>query len=106
LIEHYKIDPVTPPVTDGSYLIEYLFEMGPTNGDHALTAGDLVHYQTLTGIEWTPHQARTLLKLSRAYIGEMHAATKHDAPPPWQKFERPWRWIQMQQAERRLDAFL
>lgn len=97
---------MVPPIADGGYLIEYLFELGPTNGDHALTAGDLVHYQTLTGIEWTPHQASTLLKLSRAYIGEMHAATKHDAPPPWKKFERPWRWIQMQQAEKRLDAFL
>ncbi len=95
-----------PPLRSGHYLIEYLFEFGPTNGDKPLGAVDLVAWQELLGIEWAPYEARLLVQLSRAYLGETHRATKRDAAPPWAEFERPWRWVQQQKGERRLNAFL
>lgn len=105
-MEFYKIDPVMPPLASGHYLIEYLFELGPSNGDKPLDGPDLVAWQQLLGIEWKPYEARLLLQLSRAYLGETHRATKRDAAPPWAEFAKPWKWVQHKKAERRLDGFL
>lgn len=91
---------------DGQQLLEYFFRIGPTKGDRPLDGQELAAWADLLGIEWTPHQAMLLVQLSRAYLGEMHVATSHDAPPPWKMFEKPWKWVQHQNAERRLDKFL
>lgn len=95
-----------PPISGGYYLLEYLFEFGPTDGDKALNAPILESWERLLGIEWQPWQSRLLVQMSRAYMGEMHRATKRDAPPPWAEFAKPWRWVQQQKSERRLDGFL
>lgn len=107
-IEFYKIDPMMPPPPDGFYLIEYLFEFGPVKkgGSQELESGDLVHWEHLLGIEWKPYESRLLLRMSKAYFGEMNSATKRDAPPPWGIFAKPWKWVQQQKGERRLNAFL
>lgn len=86
-------------------MVDYLFEFGPTKGEGALEPEQLLAWQTLLGIEWEPWESRLLVKLSRAYLGETHRATKRDAPPPWEIFEKPWRWVQQKKSERRLDAF-
>lgn len=75
-------------------------------GETAIDGPQLVAWERLLGIEWQPWQAELLVRLSREYLGEMHRATKRDAMPPWEKFERPWRWVQKQLGERRLDAFI
>lgn len=104
--EQYQIDPVMPPTPSLGYLLEYLFEFGPTSGEQPIGGLELEAWERLLGIEWHPWESRLMHKLSKAYISEMHAATKRDAPPPWAIFEKPWRWIQQQKAERRLDGFL
>ena len=95
-----------PPLAWGQYLIEWFFEFGPTKGEGPIDAESLVAWEHLLGVEWTPYEARLLIRLSRSYLGEMHRATKRDAKPPWAKFEAPWRWVQNQKSERRLSAFL
>lgn len=95
-----------PPLHAGAYLVDYLFRIGPTNGDKALSGPDLVAWEHLLGIQWQPYQAELLARLSKEYLGEMHQATKRDATPPWEAFEKPWRWVQRQAGERRLNAFL
>lgn len=105
-VEFYKIDPMYPPVQQGQYLLDYFFRIGPTKGDKPIDGPELRAWEELLGVEWTPHQALTLLEMSKAYLAETHAAVKRDAPPPWEKFGAPWRWIQRQVGERRLDAFV
>ena len=95
-----------PPLASGHHMIEYLFKIGPVKGETALDGQELVAWERLLGIEWTPWQAELLVRLSRAYLGEMHRATKRDAKPPWEAFAAPWRWVQRHREERRLDAFL
>lgn len=94
-----------PPLPGGHFLVDYLFKIGPVKGEEPLDGPALLAWERLLGIEWTPHQAELLVRLSREYLGEMQRATKRDAPPPWEKFEAPWRWVQKQRGERRLDTF-
>lgn len=95
-----------PPLEFGAYLVDYLFEFGPVKGEGPIDGQDLVAWEHLLGIEWQPWQARLLVRLSRAYLGEMHAAVKRDAKPPWPGAARQWRMVQRRMEERRLDAFL
>jgi len=95
-----------PSLPGGHYLLDYLFELGPTKGEHPLDGSELVAWERLLGIEWQPYESRLLLRMSRAYLAEMHNASKPDAPPPWAAFARPWKWIEQQKGERRLAAFL
>lgn len=95
-----------PPLKSGHYLVDWFFKLGPTKGDKPLDGPELKAWEDLLGLEWTPHQSLTLLEMSKAYLGESMTATKRNAPPPWEKFSRPWNWIQKQVGERRLDAFL
>jgi len=84
-------------------LLDYLWEIGPTKKDGPVEASDLVAWEHLLGIEWQPYQSRLLIKLSKAYLGESHAATKRDAPCPWSEFEPQWRWARSEQGEKSLD---
>ncbi len=87
----------------GRDLLDYLWEIGPTKGEGPIEAADLVAWEHLLGIEWQPYQSRLLIKLSRAYLGESHAATKRDAPCPWPEFVAKWRWARNQRGEKSLD---
>lgn len=84
-------------------MLDYLWEIGPTKKDGPIEALDLVAWEHLLGIEWQPYESRLLLKLSRAYLGESHQATKRDAKCPWPAFESRWRWARNQTGEKSLD---
>lgn len=92
-----------PPVSWGHDLLDYLWEIGPTKGEGPIDATDLVAWEHLLGIEWQPYQSRLLIKLSRVYLGESHAATKRDATCPWPEFTAKWRWARSQRGEKSLD---
>lgn len=94
-----------PEVQCGRYLVDMLFRIGPGKKDGPLESGDLLNWQTLLGLEWTPWEAETLFKMSQAYVAEAHGATKHDALPPWKEAVPMWRWVQNQKAEKALDRF-
>lgn len=81
------IEPDMPPLEWGAYLVEYLFELGPTMaagmGASPLMPSELHAAQQLLGIQFQPGEARLLLRLSRDYLAESHRATEHNCEPPW-----------------------
>lgn len=76
-----------PPLEWGGYLVEYLFELGPTMaagmGAGPLMPSELHAAQQLLGIQFQPGEARLLLRLSRDYLAESHRATEYNCEPPW-----------------------
>lgn len=94
-----------PPLSQGEYLVDLLFRIGPVKKDGALEGPDLRDWEYLMGIELSPWEAEALAKMSNGYAAEMHAAVKPDAPPPWPAAVPMWRWVKNQKAERALDKF-
>jgi hypothetical protein len=81
------VEPDMPPVEWGRYLVEYLFEFGPTMaagmGSAPLAPSEIEAAQRLLGIQLQPWEARLLLRLSREYLEESHRATQYNCAPPW-----------------------
>lgn len=79
--------PPMPPC-DAHYLVDHLFEIGPTApagaGEGAISHVDLAAWMGNTGICLNAWEARTLRRLSMDYLGESHKATKRGHPAPWQ----------------------
>lgn len=72
-----------PPILWGDYLLDYLFEIGPTLADGPLTFGEIEAWMRTTEIRLSPFEIRLLRRLSREYLGESYAATKRDREPPY-----------------------
>lgn len=74
-----------PPVTGPAYLLEYLFEIGPTMaagmGNGPITFSEILAWQLLTGIRLRPWEVRLLRRLSRDYLGASQSDVVH---APWQ----------------------
>lgn len=81
------VEPDMPPLEWGRYLVEYLFEFGPTvaagMGSGPLPPSEIEAAQRLLGIQLQPWEARLLLRLSREYLQESHRATVPNCTPPW-----------------------
>lgn len=75
------------PECDAPYLIEYLYDVGPTLSSGAgpipLTEQEIAAWQTNTGIDLLPWESRVLKRLSREFLSQMHASEKRDCPAPW-----------------------
>jgi len=88
MLENEGAEIEMPPLEWGEYLVAHLFEFGPTvaagMGSAPVGAGELESWSRLTGISLSPWEARTLLRLSREYLGESHRATEQNCPAPWQ----------------------
>lgn len=82
-----------PDVELGQYLIEILFQVGPTKGEMPLCEGDLEPWERRRGIELAPWQADLLVDLSRAYMAESHAARDWGAIPAWPKARNMWKYV-------------
>lgn len=80
------LPPLPPPF---AYLIEYLFDAGPTSpsgtGSVALTWADLEAWQRGSGVSLSPWTARLLRKMSSEYLLQSVKAVAWDAPPPWDR---------------------
>lgn len=76
-----------PPIEWGGYILNHLFEFGPTMaagmGSGPITPSEVESWQRVIGIEFSPWEARLLLRLSREYLSESHRATQRDCPAPW-----------------------
>ena len=74
-------------VDAGLYLVDYLMEAGPftygASGPIPLNWQDFRSWQDTTGIDLQPWEAKTLRRLSAAYLGQMQKAEEIDCPPPW-----------------------
>ena len=77
------------PQVQAHYLIDYLFEVGPTEGQEPVSFTELMKWQEAIGIELEPWQFRMLRRLSLDYLSESHKAMKHDCPPPWAPENKP-----------------
>lgn len=79
--------PEMPPLDDGGYLVGYLLEIGPVQasgmGQGPISHESILAWQTLTGIELQPWEARALRRLSGEYLSEQHRAEKLGVEPPW-----------------------
>lgn len=79
--------PVRLPDSPAPYLTDWLFEIGPASatgmGDAPLSWQEMEAWQELTGIELDAWEARTLRRLSRAFIDQRHEAKKADCPEPF-----------------------
>jgi hypothetical protein len=72
------------PECDAYYILEYLFEIGISIGEHAITFSEIESWQRLSGIELQPFEARFIKKLSEAYLSASREAADKDAESPWQ----------------------
>lgn len=76
-----------PDVSAGAYLIDYLYECGPSYaagmGAGALPHSEIAAWQWNTGVRLQPWEARFIRSLSRAYVAESNRALASDCPPPW-----------------------
>lgn len=77
-----KPDPEMP-TTDCEFIVGYLYDIGPTMGDQAISHQEIESWQRNTGIDLDSWQARTLHRLSVEYLVEAHNAKRRDCPPPW-----------------------
>jgi len=75
------------PPCDAGHMIDYLFEIGPTQvagmGEAPISHAEIEAWQRNTGIELNSWEARTLRKLSAEYLTESMNATQPQCPAPW-----------------------
>lgn len=87
-IERMQDEGVEPDIPECSakYLAEFLFEIGPSSpvgmGEGPIGHLEIAAWQSNTGIELTSWEARTLRRLSIAYISESHRAKNPLCPSP------------------------
>lgn len=76
-----------PPVEIGAYLLDHLWEVGPTGsnglGQAVITYAELAAWQQCAGVELQPWEARILRLLSADYVAQAKQAEKPDCPAPY-----------------------
>lgn len=72
------------PECEAGYVLDYLFELGVTMGDHPLTHTELRAWMDNTGVELSAWEARIIKTLSGAYLSMSHDAKKYDTETPWE----------------------
>lgn len=72
------------PECDAFYVIEYLFELGLTLVDSAITHAEIRAWMHNTGIDLSAWESRTIKNLSSAYLSGCHESRKPDAETPWE----------------------
>lgn len=75
--------PIFWPPNPAEHLTDWLFEIGPTTGDKPITWGELRDWQVQTGITLDVWEARTIRRLSQAWLSQCHAAEEPDCPEPY-----------------------
>lgn len=79
--------PIPMPDNPARYLSAWLLEIGPSvaagMGEGPIGWSDLTAWERLTGVELSPWEARTLRRMSQAFVAERHDAKKPECPPPW-----------------------
>ncbi len=71
------------PECEAVYIIGYLSEVGPMQGDGPITHGEIEAWQRNTGIDLDAWEARTLRTISAEYASWHYRATDPLEPSPW-----------------------
>lgn len=77
-----------PPLGGGAYLIEILFEVGPSKtsgmgGHSAIDDVDLAAWMANQNVRLTPWEAKAIRQISREYAAMLSEAVEPNTPPPW-----------------------
>ena len=79
--------PILLPPNPAEHVTDWLLEIGPTSisgmGEAPVSWETIDAWQRLTGIELDPWEARTIRRLSSAYVGQRYEARKPNCPPPY-----------------------
>lgn len=75
---------VIMPDCEAFYLIEYLFELGLTLGDQAITHSEIRAWMENTGIDLSAWESRSIKNLSSAYLSGSHEYRAADSDSPWE----------------------
>lgn len=76
------IEPEMPSI-DAEFIVGYLYDIGPTMGDKAISHQEIESWQRNTGIDLDAWQTRTLHRLSVEYLVMSHNAKARDCQPPF-----------------------
>lgn len=98
-------EPDMPDAGAAGYLLAHFWQVGPTVGEGAITAGELRDYQSNNGIQLSPWECNTLRRLSIDYLNETHRATDPDCPPPFGDSSDA-AGLKQAELQRNLDVFL
>lgn len=79
---------IETPECDASYILDYLFDLGITEGDKPLSHGEIESWQHNMAIELQPFEARFIKRLSVAYLHASHEMKSIDAETPWEDAPR------------------
>lgn len=71
------------PDCRASYILAYLFELGTTQGDSAITHSEIRAWMDNTGIELSSWEAQTIKRLSETYLHSYHESKSKKAATPW-----------------------
>lgn len=82
-----------PDLEYGMHLVLILFQIGPAKAEGPLEERDLESWERRRGIQLAPWQADLVVSMSRAYVGEMHAAKEPSAIAPWPKARNMWKYV-------------
>lgn len=85
-----------PDMGTGKFLVDILFQIGPTRAEGPLEESALEPWERRRGIELEPWQADAILAMSRAYLTESHTAGHWNAFPPWQPAVKMWKYVRDQ----------
>ena len=77
-----------PPLGGAAYLIEILFEVGPSKpigmgGSAPIDDVDLAAWMANQNVRLKPWEAQTIRKISREYAAMLSEAVEPNTPPPW-----------------------
>lgn len=88
-----ETQPDLPPAGLGAYLLDHLFDAGPLvstgQGSAALSWRDMAAWQSGTGIDLQPWEARIVRALSHVYLSSATAAKHPDCPAPYAEAPAP-----------------
>lgn len=81
-----KGEPIFYPPNPAEYITDWLFEIGPVAagamGPVPIGWQDMAAWERLTGNELDPWEARTIRRLSQAYVAQAYEAENLNCPEP------------------------
>jgi hypothetical protein len=71
-----------PNIEGLSYIVDYLFEVGPMTGESSVTWQEVRAWREETGVTLDDFEVTSIVALSKAYAGMLYEARDPMTPPP------------------------
>jgi hypothetical protein len=84
-VKKLKVDdgPINLPPNPADFITDWLMEIGPIMGDRPISEQELAAWQSNSGIELDAWEARTIRRLSKAFLSQHHEAEEPECPEPF-----------------------